>query len=128
VAMVLWALEHAVGSELLVPKIPSYRIMDVAEAIGPGCEKPIVGIRPGEKIHEEMITTADSFTTYDLDKYFVILPSDGKAQAIYDSAGMTLKKVQPGFAYNSGSNTDFLSVDQLRKLIKDHVSHSFVPF
>ena len=56
VAMVLWTLEHALGSELLVPKIPSYRIMDVAEAIGPGCEKPIVGIRPGEKIHEEMIT------------------------------------------------------------------------
>ena len=61
VAMVLWTLEHALGSELLVPKIPSYRIMDVAEAIGPGCEKPIVGIRPGEKIHEEMITASDSF-------------------------------------------------------------------
>ena len=68
--MVMHALEHAWGGELLVPKIPSYRIMDVAEAIGPECEKPIVGIRPGEKIHEEMITSSDSFNSYDLGKYY----------------------------------------------------------
>ena len=66
-------LENALGSELLVPKIPSYRIMDVAEAIGPGCEKPIVGIRPGEKIHEEMITASDSFSCIDLGPYYAIL-------------------------------------------------------
>ena len=60
VQMVLWSLEHALGGELFVPKIPSYRITDVAEAIGPSCEKPVVGIRPGEKIHEEMITASDS--------------------------------------------------------------------
>ena len=73
VEMVLWALEHALGGELLVPKIPSYRITDLAEAIGPSCEKPVVGIRPGEKIHEEMITSSDSYSTIDLGPYYAIL-------------------------------------------------------
>jgi len=75
VDMVLHALEHAWGGEIFVPKIPSYKILDVAEAIAPKKEKRVVGIRPGEKIHEEMITSADSFNTYDLGKYYVILPS-----------------------------------------------------
>ena len=78
VDMVMHALKYAWGGELYVPKIPSYRIMDVAEAIAPECEKPIVGIRPGEKIHEEMITPSDSFYTYDLGKYYTILPSTHK--------------------------------------------------
>ena len=81
VDMVLWSLENALGGELFVPRIPSYRIMDVAEAVGPNCEKPIVGIRPGEKIHEEMITESDSFTTIDLGSYYAILPSDGQSSA-----------------------------------------------
>ena len=83
VEMVLWSLENAFGGELLVPKIPSYRITDVAEAIGPTCEKPIVGIRPGEKIHEEMITSSDSMSTIDLGKYYAILPSDGALKTKY---------------------------------------------
>ena len=74
VDMVLWSLENALGGELFVPKIPSYRITDVAEAVGPSCKKPIIGIRPGEKIHEEMITESDSFTTIDLGPYYAILP------------------------------------------------------
>ena len=74
VDMVLHALDSAWGGELFVPKIPSYKILDVAKAIGPNCELKINGIRPGEKIHEEMITSSDSFTTYDLGKYYVILP------------------------------------------------------
>src|SRR5688572_23132716 len=74
VDMVLHSLETAWGGELFVPKIPSYRIMDVADAIAPNVEKRIVGIRPGEKVHEEMITSSDSFTTYDLGKYYAILP------------------------------------------------------
>lgn len=72
--MVLWALKNAEGGELFVPKIPSYRITDVAEAIGPECEKPVVGIRPGEKIHEEMITASDSYNTVDFGRYYTILP------------------------------------------------------
>jgi UDP-N-acetylglucosamine 4,6-dehydratase len=74
VDMVLWSLEHAWGGEVLVPKIPSYRITDVAQAIGPECEHPVVGIRPGEKIHEEMITSSDSLNTVDLGSYYAILP------------------------------------------------------
>ena len=83
VDMVLWALENALGGEVFVPKIPSYKITDVAEAIGPGCEKPITGIRPGEKIHEEMITASDSFTTIDLGSYYAILPSDGRVLQLF---------------------------------------------
>ena len=127
VAMVLWALENALGGELFVPKIPSYRISDVAEAIGPGCEKRIVGIRPGEKIHEEMITSSDSFSTVDLGTYFAILPSDGRTLAAYHAAGIPLKPVPQGFAYNSATNQDFLSVEQLRSLICEHVDPTFQP-
>lgn len=127
VEMVLWALEQGVGGELLVPKIPSYRITDVAEAIGPGCQKPIVGIRPGEKIHEEMITASDSFSTVDLGPYYAILPSDGLTLTTYQRKGVAYQPVQQGFAYNSGSNQDFLSVKRLRELIHEHVDPNFQP-
>ena len=127
VEMVLWTLEKALGGELLVPKIPSYRITDVAEAIGPGCKKPVVGIRPGEKIHEEMITASDSFSTVDLGPYYAILPSDGSTLAAYQRAGIALQPVPQGFAYNSGTNPEFLSVEQLRMLIREHVDPDFQP-
>ncbi len=127
VAMVLWALEHAFGGELLVPKIPSYRILDVAEAIGPSCEKPIIGIRPGEKIHEEMITASDSFSSIDLGDYYAILPSDGRLLQRYQQEGIGFEHVQAGFAYNSGSNPNFLTVEQLRAFIREHVNPDFAP-
>ena len=127
VDMVLWTLENSLGGELFVPKIPSYRITDVAEAIGPSCEKPVVGIRPGEKIHEEMITASDSFSTIDLGRYYAILSSDGIVQQAYDQAGVVTIPVPSGFAYNSGSNPQFLTVEQLRELIREHVDPSFVP-
>jgi len=127
VAMVLWALENTLGGELFVPKIPSYRITDVAEAIGPSCEKPITGIRPGEKIHEEMITSSDSFTTIDLGAYYAILPSDGRLLERYRYEDRSFSSVEPGFAYNSGSNPEFLSVEQLRELICEHVDPGFAP-
>jgi len=127
VDMVLWSLENALGGELFVPKIPSYRITDVAEAIGPSCEKPIMGIRPGEKIHEEMITSSDSFNTIDLGDYYAILSSDGRVQQLYQEAGITTKPVPKGFTYNSGSNPEFLTVEQLRSLIREHVDPGFQP-
>ena len=127
IAMVLWALEEAIGGEVFVPKIPSYKITDVAEAIGPSCLKPIIGIRPGEKIHEEMITASDSFTTVDLGDYYAILPSDGRVTQRYQDAGLKLTSVPPGFAYNSGTNADFLTVTQIRELIVKHVDPSFEP-
>ena len=125
VDMVLWALENADGGELFVPKIPSYRITDVAEAIGPECEKPVVGIRPGEKIHEEMITASDSYNTVDLGKYFAILPmaADYSKHSYMEQNGC--HAVEPGFAYNSGANKDFLSVDKLRDLIRQHIDPTF---
>ncbi len=127
VDMVLWSLEHALGGEILVPKIPSYRIIDVAEAIGPNCQKPIVGIRPGEKIHEEMITASDSFSTYDLGGYYAILPADGSTQLLYEKQGINLKPITPSFAYNSGTNNDFLTVEKLRDLIVQEVDPNFLP-
>ena len=127
VEMVLWALENALGGEVFVPKIPSYRITDVAEAIGPSCDKPIIGIRPGEKIHEEMITACDSFTTIDLGEYYAILPSDGVVQQCYQNACINSTSVPRGFSYNSASNPDFLSVEQLRALIREHVDPNFLP-
>ena len=125
VDMVLWSLENAQGGEVFVPKIPSYRITDVAEAIGPDCDRPIVGIRPGEKIHEEMITASDSFNTVDLGKYFAILPmaADYSREQYCDNNGC--KPVEPGFSYNSGTNSDFLSVDQIRSLIREHMDPAF---
>ncbi len=128
VSMVHWALEHAIGGELFVPKIPSYRILDVAEAIGPSCTKPIVGIRPGEKIHEEMITASDSFSTIDLGEYFAILPSEARGQQVYKEMGAPHSLVPPGFAYNSETNPDFLSVSEIRDLITRHVEPTFRPY
>lgn len=125
VKMVLHALENAWGGELYVPKIPSYRITDLAEAIGPECEHPVIGIRPGEKIHEEMITSSDSFSTYDLGSYFVILPqSPSKNREAY-LKHFNAKPVAQGFNYTSGENDHFLTVDELRVLIKQHVDPEF---
>lgn len=118
VDMVLWSLENAWGGEVLVPKIPSYRITDVAQAIGPECEHKVIGVRPGEKIHEEMITPSDSFNTVDMGRYYAILPSGG-AYSIADYCSKTgAKPVEPNFSYDSGSNAQFLTVDELRKLIQ----------
>ncbi|WP_282115642.1 UDP-N-acetylglucosamine 4,6-dehydratase (inverting) [Cellulophaga baltica] len=125
VDMVMHALKHAWGGELYVPKIPSYSIMDVAEAIAPECEKPIIGIRPGEKIHEEMITTSDSFYTYDLGKYYTILPSTHKWNLEDFIKEFNAKPVSPNFSYNSGDNDEWESVESLRKLILEHVDTSF---
>jgi UDP-N-acetylglucosamine 4,6-dehydratase (inverting) len=124
VEMVLWAIDHARGAEILVPKIPSYRITDVAKAIGPDCEHPVVGLRPGEKIHEEMITASDSFNTVDLGHYFAILASPEDLRSTY-LAQRGVTHVPKGFSYNSGTNTDFLTIESLRALIRQHVEPDF---
>ncbi len=124
VKLVLYALENMWGGEIFVPKIPSYRISDVAEAIAPHARKEIVGIRPGEKLHEEMITETDSLISIEFDKYYVILPSLklwDEEQFICEFNG---KRCEDGFKYNSGTNTDWLSVEQIRELITLHVDSS----
>ncbi|CAI8299916.1 MAG: UDP-N-acetylglucosamine 4,6-dehydratase (inverting) [Bacteroidetes bacterium MED-G17] len=125
VDMVMHALEHAWGGELFVPKIPSYKILDVAEAIAPDTTKEVVGIRPGEKVHEEMITVSDSFNTYDLGKYYVVLPSVPPFEIQDFVSAFNAKKVAQGFSYNSGDNTEWETVEGLRTLIKDHVDSKF---
>ena len=120
VDMVLWALEHAGGGEIFVPKIPSYRLVDVARAVAPEARQVIVGVRPGEKVHEEMITASDSPNTVDLGRYYAILPSAGTTVAEY-CARHGGAPVPAGFAYNSGTNPDVLSVDELRALVAAHV-------
>ena len=125
VDMVMHALQTAWGGEIFVPKIPSYRIMDVAEAIGPNCEKKVIGIRPGEKIHEEMISASDSFFTYDLGKYYVIIPQS----TVWNLSEFVLKfnaiKVKEGFSYNSLDNEKMENVESLRALIREHIDPNF---
>lgn len=125
VDMVMHALFNAWGGEIFIPKIPSYRITDIAIAIGPECEHHIVGIRPGEKVHEEMITTSDSFYTYDLGKYYTILPATHNWNLDDFKKEFNAVKVEEGFAYNSGDNTEWETVDSLRSLIKEHVDSTF---
>jgi UDP-N-acetylglucosamine 4,6-dehydratase (inverting) len=129
VDMVFFALENALGGEIFVPKIPSYRIKEVAEAIGPDCEHPVVGIRPGEKLHEEMITSSDSQNTIETENYYVIVPNsqEGSYQSIMERylAHYKAKHVTPGFCYSSGQNTDWLDAAQIRDLIKKHVDSGF---
>lgn len=127
VEMVLWSIEHSLGGEIFIPRIPSYRITDLAKAIGPNCEHPIVGIRPGEKVHEEMITTSDSYSTVDLGKYFAILPTQSyHYYSIEEYCNKTHSiPVKLGFSYNSGDNDHFLTIDDIRRLIRQHIDPGF---
>jgi UDP-N-acetylglucosamine 4,6-dehydratase (inverting) len=123
VDMVLWAISNAWGGEILVPRLPSYRILDLAAAVAPDCRLETVGIRPGEKIHEEMITASDSPNTVDLGDYYAILPSGSDFSIDDYCARMGAQRVESGFCYDSGSNEAFLSVPQLRAMIEQHVEH-----
>lgn len=125
VKLVLHALEHMWGGETFVPKIPSYRITDVAEAVGPKCRRELVGIRPGEKLHEEMITETDGLSTIEFDRYYAILPSTCQWDVADFQRTFRGKPCAPGFRYDSGNNTEFLTVDQLRQLIRLHVDPAF---
>lgn len=129
VDLVLHAMRSALGGEIFVPKIPSYRITDVANAIGPDCEQPIVGIRPGEKIHEEMITETDSYQTIENENNYIIVPmlygyTAAEMMEKY-SAHHQAQVVPEGFRYSSGKNTQWLSVPELRQLIRQHCDSTF---
>jgi len=124
VEMILMALERMWGGEIFVPKIPSYRIVDVARAIAPDCKIELVGIRPGEKLHEEMITASDSINTMEFDDYYVILPSSRRLhneEFRLSSGRVAGKMCDYGFSYNSGNNPHFLTVEELRELIEREV-------
>lgn len=123
--MVFDAIENAWGGELFVPKIPSYKIIDVANAIGPNCKKIEIGIRPGEKLHEEMITVSDAMNTYDIGKYYVILPQKPIFEKKKFLEHFNAKPVDENFSYNSGQNTQWEDVESLRNLVKQFVDPNF---
>jgi UDP-N-acetylglucosamine 4,6-dehydratase len=126
--MVFYAIEKAWGGEVFVPKIPSYRIQDVATAIAPELEQKNVGIRPGEKLHEEMITSSDSYNTVDLGKYYAILPQKSPYSDYTKEAYKKEFKgvdVPEGFSYNSNNNTEWETIESLRESVKLHVDPNF---
>ena len=117
VDVVMWSLKNLIGGELLIPKLPSYKIMDLAKAISPKCKTPIIGIRPGEKIHEEMVSSSDSQNTVELKDFYIILPSlNEKILSIYKKK-LGAKKVKKDFIYNSNSNNKFLTLKELNQLV-----------
>ena len=125
-ALVMFALHHQMGGEIFIPKIPSYKILDVAEAVAPGCELRDVGVRPGEKLHEEMITATDSLDTIDLGEYYAILPSVSYSYTREDYIKHhNATGVPDGFAYNSGTNTEWETVESLREKIVTFVDANF---
>jgi UDP-N-acetylglucosamine 4,6-dehydratase (inverting) len=121
VGLVLYAMDKSLGGEIFVSKIPSYKIMDMAKAIAPDAEIEITGTRPGEKLHEEMVTTADAPNTIDIGSHYIILPvvHDIKKKKYLDY--YKGKLMPEGFSYNSGSNDKWLSVEEIRNLINMHV-------
>lgn len=126
VRLVFFAIEHALGGEIFVPKIPSYKILDVAKAVAPNCKTHEVGIRPGEKLHEEMITETDSMNTIEFDKYYAILPSISFTYSKSDFlAHHKAKEVPFGFKYNSGTNSEWDTIESLREKIIKFVDPDF---
>lgn len=125
VDLVFKAIENSLGGEIYVPKLPSYKITDVASAIGPNCKQEIVGIRPGEKIHEEMITTSDAYYTLEFENHFIIHPTNPKWNIEERMKNENGKKVANNFCYNSGENTQWVSIEEMRDLIKTHVDPNF---
>lgn len=116
VELVIKALEEATGGETFISKIPSFKITDLAQAMLPGCEMPEVGIREGEKLHEIMVTVEDSMTTYEFDKHYIVYP-----QMVWNNKqkpNPNGKKVEQGFSYSSDNNTEWLSVDEIKELLK----------
>ena len=128
VELVFNAINHAFGGEIFVPQIPSYRIIDIAEAIGPNCTHKIVGIRQGEKLHEEMITTSDNPNTLELNNNFIIIGAQSQKIRKHYIEVLKAKEVHKEFSYNSFNNPDYINVDQIRALIKNEIDPNFSPY
>lgn len=126
VKMVLYALEHAIGGEIFVPKIPSYKITELAKAIAPDCKQEVIGMRPGERLHEEMILEIDSMNTLETAQYYIIAPNhpfkDHEENLEYYLKHYQAQRVKKGFSYTSEQNTQWLNVEELRALIKNYIT------
>ena len=118
VDMVIWSLKNMLGGEIFVPKIPSYKLIDVIKAFNPRNKVKYIGVRPGEKIHEEMISSSDSLNTVDLGKYYAIVSNSGPLTPKEYAKKLNKKLVKEGFSYSSDNNNDFLSISELEKIIK----------
>ena len=126
VDMVMYALKHHLGGEIFIPKIPSYKISDVALAIAPNMPQKEIGIRPGEKLHEEMITTTDALDTIDLGKYYVIMPSVSFNHTREEYMKHHNADLVPfGFHYSSDNNVDWETPETLREKITQYVDPLF---
>ncbi len=123
--LVNYALDKALGGEIFVPKIPSYKIMDLAKAVAPDCKTEVVGIRPGEKLHEEMVTSSDALNTLETEAMYIILPVMKQEKRSRFLKYYKASPVPEGFKYNSGTNTRWLSVEEIRQEIKTHVDPNF---
>ncbi len=128
VDLVIWAIKKCLGGEIIVPKLSSYKITDLAEAIGPSCKHKITGVRPGEKIHEELISLSESLDTFDMENYYLILDKQQKSYQRYMNQSIKPKKVKSEFNYNSLENNRFLKVEELRELIKANIDETFSPY
>ena len=115
--IVLWTLEHSIGKEIVVPKIPSYRLLDLVKSINEKPKIKIIGIRPGEKLHEELISSNDSVNTFETKKYYLILPMRNVETIIYYKKKFGIKQVRKNFSYSSDKNPDFLKIKDLKKII-----------
>ena len=125
VNLILFAIENTIGGEIFVPKLPSYRITDLAEAVAPGVPTTIVGVRPGEKLHEDMITENDSMNTVEFEDHFLIMPSTTPSKYNRMIREKGAEAVVQGFRYNSGTNTEWLDVGRIRKLIRENLDPEF---
>jgi UDP-N-acetylglucosamine 4,6-dehydratase/5-epimerase len=126
VEMVLWAIESALGGEIFVPKIPSFKILTLARAIAPGAKLIDIGIRPGEKLHEDLITESDSYNTIEFDRYYAILPSGADKEKYLNY--FKAREAPKGFRYNSGTNDQWIDIEKMRLLIREFVDPDFKPF
>ena len=121
VEVVAWASNNLLGGEILIPKIPSYNLEVLLKAASPNTKIKISGLRKGEKMHEEMIASGDSYTTYDIGKYFMILPDNTKKRCdLYKKKFKTFKKVEENFNYNSKNNKQFLNTEEIKQMIKNY--------
>ena len=119
IKLVDYVLKSSIGGEIFVPKMKSYKVIDLAKAISTNNNIKIIGIRPGEKIHEDIITQQDSRSAYQIKNCFVLLSDNKILEKTYEKK-FKLRKVEENFSYNSGTNNEFLSVNDLRKILKNN--------
>ncbi|MCA1561328.1 MAG: UDP-N-acetylglucosamine 4,6-dehydratase (inverting) [Acidobacteria bacterium] len=127
VRLVMYALEHMWGGEIFVPRLPSYRISDVATAIGPNCNRRLIGIRPGEKLHEEMITEMDGYTSLQMANHFVLTPSTDLWDREQYKQTFQATPCPEGFSYNSARNDRWLTIPEIREAIVTRIDPAFSP-